>query len=88
MQTIIQTRADLDAATPQQQRDFLTWLQGAAVNRQNMAVYPDDYDSMTTQPGDPEYIATDWQDVENTAVLQRYGFDSLERVAQHLQLLD
>ncbi|CAD5378485.1 conserved hypothetical protein [Pseudomonas sp. OF001] len=80
---IVQTAHDLEAlraANPVAYREQLERLLGASVVRSNVAEYPDDYDH-SLQPGDAGYIAPQWQDHDDLAVIQRFGFadrDALE----------
>lgn len=70
--TIINSRADLEAliGTPQHQQ-FMEFLRGSMVRRQNVATYPDGY-------GLPEYegpvIDPVWEDVEDLSTIERFGF--------------
>ncbi|MOA66947.1 hypothetical protein D3C78_1939020 [compost metagenome] len=47
--------------------------------RTNVAEYPEDYDS-GLQPGDAGYIAPQWQEQDDLAVIQRFGFAGREEL--------
>lgn len=79
MQQIIQTRQDLENATIEQRLEFLNWLKGAATLTVNTATYPEDYDN-NLQEGDEGYVAPQWQEQQNLAVLERFGFSSIAEV--------
>jgi len=69
---VINTRADLDAIIgTADHAEFMSRLRGSMTRRQDMAVYPDNYN-------DPDYdgptIDADWQDVEDLTTIQRFGF--------------
>lgn len=79
---IVQTAHDLEAlraASPVAYREQLERLLGASVVRSNVAEYPEGYDS-GLQPGDAGYIAPQWQDQDDLAVIQRFGFASRDEL--------
>lgn len=79
MQTIMQTRQDIENAPKKQRLEFLRWLQGAATVTVDTANYPEDYDSQL-QEGEEGYVAPLFKEQQDTAVLERYGFSSITEV--------
>lgn len=69
---VINTRADLDALIgTEQHQQFMNFLRGSITRKQDVAVYPDNYNS-------PDYegakIDPIWHDVEDLSTIQRFGF--------------
>ncbi|NDG19840.1 MAG: hypothetical protein EB117_16470 [Betaproteobacteria bacterium] len=72
LKTIINTREDLDSikGTPEYAQ-FIEFLRGSMVHRQNVAVYPESYG----EPGyDGPVIEPIWEDVEDLSTIERFGF--------------
>lgn len=70
--TVINTRADLDAAmgTPAH-TDFIARLKGSMMRKQDTAVRPEGYG----QPGyEGAEIPPVWSDVEDLSTIERFGF--------------
>lgn len=72
--TVINTRADLDIlkdTNPAAHAQFMEYLKGSMTRKQDMAVYPADYNQ-------PDYagdkINPVWQDVEDLSTIERFGF--------------
>jgi hypothetical protein len=69
---IINTREDLDAikGTPEH-TEFMESLRGSMTRKQDVQVYPDNYN-------DPDYdgdeIPPVWEDVEDLSTIERFGF--------------
>ena len=72
MKTVINTREDLDAikGTPEYD-EFMVSLKGSMTRKQNVQVYPDNYN-------DPDYdgetLEPIWEDVEDLSTIERFGF--------------
>lgn len=70
--TVINTREDLDAVkgTPEYD-EFMAALKGSMTRKQDVQVYPDNYN-------DPEYdgetLEPIWEDVEDLSTIERFGF--------------
>ena len=77
----INTRADLDAiaGTPDH-KAFLSYLAGTITYQADQSVYPQNYDR-TLQPGQPGYVAPNWQTVTDLSVIDRFGFTQAELTA-------
>lgn len=74
--TIINTREDLDSIKgTSEHAQFIDFLRGSMVRRQNVAVYPEGY-------GEPRYdgpvIEPIWEDVEDLSTIERFGFSKLD----------
>jgi hypothetical protein len=80
MNTIINTREDLDALKgTQKYDDFLLTLIGSMTRRQNAAEYPEGYG----QPGyEGPTIEPVWMDVEDLSMVTRFGFRKDELFSQ------
>lgn len=79
MNSIIQTRADLDclAGTPQH-AEFIDLLKGSMVRRTDTAVYPAGYNQLGyTGPA----VAPVWTAVEDLSTIERFGFTKAEILA-------
>lgn len=83
MQTIMQTRQDIENAPKKQRLEFLEWLKGAATVTVDAANYPEDYDN-DLQEGEEGYVAPDWRDQVNMRSLQSFGFGSIEELESEL----
>ena len=72
MKTIINTREDLDAiaGTPEH-TEFMNMLKGSMTRKQNIQVYPDEYNQPNYQGEKLEPI---WETVEDLSIIQRFGF--------------
>lgn len=69
---IINTRADLDAvAGTQAHADFIQSLKGTMTRRQDIQVYPDNYNNPDY---DGEILEPIWTDVEDLSTIERFGF--------------
>lgn len=69
---VINTRADLDAITgTPEHAEFMRFLRGSMTRKQNIQVYPENYNQ-------PDYDGTKlepvWQDVEDLSAIERFGF--------------
>lgn len=70
--TVINTREDLDAihGTPEYDK-FMVALKGSMTRKQDVQVYPDNYN-------DPDYdgeaLEPIWEDVEDLSTIERFGF--------------
>ena len=84
MQAIVQTKADIEALSPEQRRAFLTRLLGASTIRSNIADYPEDYDSALAE-GDEGYVAAQWVEQDDHASLERLGFKDRAAVQAALE---
>ena len=76
MNTVINSRADLDAAkvsNPDRYAAFITALKGACVVQTDTAKYPEGYDR-TKQPKDEGYVAPQIVDVPTNGPAERFGF--------------
>ncbi len=78
--SVINTREDLDAlreANPVEYAIFMEFLKGSMTRKQDMAVYPADYNQ-------PDYagdkIEPNWQDVEDLSTIERFGFTKADFV--------
>lgn len=71
-QTIINTREDLDAliGTPEHAQ-FMSFLKGSMSYRQDIAQYPEEYNTPDYAGGKIDPI---WVDVEDLSVITRFGF--------------
>lgn len=76
--SIINTREDLDhvkEVDPVQYDQFMQYLKGSMVRKQDVAVYPEGYNQ-------PEYAGAKvepvWQDVEDLSVIERFGFSKAD----------
>ena len=72
MDQIINTREDLNALEGTEAHDqFMQYLKGSMVRKQNEAIYPSDY-------GQPDYlgdvIEPIWVEVEDLSTIERFGF--------------
>lgn len=70
--TVINTREDLDAIQGTPEYDgFMSALKGSMNRKQNVQVYPDNYN-------DPDYdgetLEPIWEDVEDLSTIERFGF--------------
>ena len=70
--TVINTREDLDAIQDTPEYDeFMASLKGSMTRKQDVQVYPDNYN-------DPEYdgetLEPIWEDVEDLSTIERFGF--------------
>lgn len=75
---VINSRADLDAiAGMPEHAKFIANLKGSLTRRENVAIYPADYDHRL-QPDQPGYIAPIWADVEDLSTIVRFGFTRAE----------
>lgn len=72
MKTIINTREDLDAivGTPEHEQ-FMQILKGSMTRKQNIQVYPEEYNQPDYQGEKLEPI---WEDVEDLSMIERFGF--------------
>lgn len=72
MKAIINTREDLDAlaGTPEHE-EFMKFLKGSMTRRQNVQVYPEDYNKPDYQGEKLEPI---WEDIEDLTIIERFGF--------------
>jgi hypothetical protein len=73
MKYTINTRQDLDAIQgTKQHNEFMQFLKGTMTRKQNVAVYPDNYD-------EPDYVGETiepiWEDVEDLSTINRFGFN-------------
>lgn len=70
--TVINTREDLEAVkgTPEY-AEFMAALKGSMTRKQDVQVYPENYN-------DPEYdgqkLEPIWEDVEDLSTIERFGF--------------
>lgn len=73
---IINTREDLDAiaGTPEH-AEFVAMLKGSMIRKQNIQVYPDEYNQPDYQGEKLEPI---WETVEDLSIIQRFGFTKEE----------
>lgn len=72
MYTIINTRQDLDTLKgTEKYTDFIAYLKGTMTRKQDVQVYPEDYNK-------PEYngpqLEPIWEDVEDLSTITRFGF--------------
>lgn len=69
---VINTRADLDAITgTPEHAEFMRFLRGSMTRKQNIQVYPENYN----QPDyDGPKLEPVWQDVEDLSAIERFGF--------------
>ena len=72
MKHTINTRSDLDAiAGTAEHAEFMARLKGSMTRKQNVAVYPENYN-------DPDYsgptIEPVWEDVEDLSTITAFGF--------------
>lgn len=76
MQTQINSRADLDALKgTKAYDDFIAYLKGSMVRKENQAVYPEGYG--TADYEGPE-IEPKWVEVEDMTTITRFGFTKEE----------
>lgn len=73
MKYTINTRQDLDAIQgTKQHNEFMQFLKGTMTRKQNVVVYPDNYD-------EPDYVGETiepiWEDVEDLSTINRFGFN-------------
>lgn len=74
--TVINTREDLNAiqGTPEYD-EFMVVLKGSMTRKQNVQVYPDNYN-------DPDYdgetLEPIWEDVEDLTTIERFGFQKAD----------
>lgn len=74
--TVINTRADIDAivGTPEH-AEFMDSLKGSMTRKQDVQVYPENYN----QPGyEGPKLEPIWQDVEDLSTIERFGFTKEE----------
>lgn len=71
--SVINTREDLDhikATDPVAYNQFMQYLKGSMVRKQDVAAYPTDYNQ-------PDYAGSKiepvWQDVEDLTTIERFG---------------
>ena len=72
MKPVINTRKDLDAINGSLEHDaFMELLKGSMIQKQDIQVYPDEYNQPDFQG---EKLNPIWQDVENLSIIERFGF--------------
>lgn len=72
--SVINTREDLDAikdSNPSEHAKFMDYLKGSMTRKQNVAVYPEGYN---TPDYDGDKIEPQWKDVEDLSTIERFGF--------------
>lgn len=69
---VINTRADLDALEgTEAHKEFIDKLKGSMTRKQNIQVYPENYN----QPDyDGEKLEPIWDDVEDLTTIESFGF--------------
>lgn len=74
--TVINTREDLDAiqGTPEHDK-FMAALKGSMTRKQDVRVYPDNYNNPDY---DGEQLEPIWEDVEDLSTIERFGFSKAE----------
>lgn len=78
MKKLIQTRADLDAIQGTSEYfEFIKLLKGSLVKKVSTTVYPENYDH-SLQEGDEGFISLEFEEVENLAEIERFGFTKEE----------
>lgn len=72
--SVINTREDLEIlkeSNPTEYANFMAYLKGSLTRKQDVAVYPPEYNQ-------PDYagdkIDPVWQDVEDPSTIERFGF--------------
>lgn len=72
MKTVINTKEDLDALKGTAEYDaFMQILKGSMLRKQDIQVYPDDYNQPDYQG---EKLLPIWEEVEDLSVITRFGF--------------
>lgn len=79
-QSVINTREDLDAieqSNPVEYAKFMEYLKGSMTRKQDVAVYPEGYNT-------PDYngdkVEPVWSDVEDLGAIERFGFSKADFV--------
>ena len=73
MKAIINTREDLDAIKDSDEYfEFMRVLKGSMARKQDVQIYPDDYNQPYYQG---EKLTPIWETVEDLSMIQRFGFD-------------
>ncbi len=76
LKKIINTRADLDAIVgTHEHEEFMVFLKGSMTRKQDVQVYPDEYNHPGYEGPKLEPI---WSDVEDLSTIQRFGFSKAD----------
>lgn len=72
LSNVINTREDLDAiaGTPEHAQ-FMLYLKGSMTRKQDVQVYPENYNQPDYEGSTLEPI---WQDIEDLSIIERFGF--------------
>ena len=75
----INSREDLDALKgTQAYAEFISYLKGSMLRKENLAEYPEDYDR---EGYDGPEIEPVWAEVEDLSAVSRFGFSKEELLA-------
>ena len=75
----INSREDLDALKgTQAYAEFISYLKGSMLRKENLAEYPEDYDR---EGYDGPEIEPVWAEVEDLSTVSRFGFSKEELLA-------
>ena len=77
---IINTREDLDLlqqTNEAEYKKFMDYLKGSIFRKQDVAVYPEGYN---TPDYEGDKIEPQWQDVEDLSTIERFGFTKADFV--------
>ena len=78
--SIVNTREDLDhlkAVDTAAHAKFMDYLKGSMTRKQDVAVYPEGYN---TPDYEGDKIEPQWQDVEDLSTIERFGFTKADFV--------